>query len=426
MMYHYIMEPTYTRRNRGELNDVLRRVKEDDLLRKAGMLSSSSDPDSIFQSHEIRKTSPFGVLVVFGNRLEQEREMPGAAHCDSLEDLENLISVLQAYPKVGGDFFEEKRQAFINEVRRMQKAKANNGHSDKEIHRLANAVKNADMQKAWLEKENTDRLNKIKVIEEEIKGYEQELSRIDMNRPDNTEKIQQAIDATGPIKQSIEEDTQKLAELSAKLDNLKAEQELINEDASPATARLQKLEEERLTGEHNTLEMRIRAGQEKLHKIEMLIEYLRKENRDSEKATELTASLNRSKLNLEQAQSELAGGNKMVDNLDLRVQILASRLKSLQDASASLPNMRVAVLARAEELLNAWISSSRELQRILQVDGVSGKELIEALFFANGPLCASGTGSCAYLESVDVNLDTLMLYNSADEHSGFEHVEVFS
>ena len=155
---------------------------------------------------------------------------------------------------------------------------------------------------------------------------------------------------------------------------------------------------------------------QKLQKIEAMIQTLRAEEEKKEQATELTASLNRSKLDLEQAQNELAGGTKMIDNLDLRVQILGGRLKTLQESSDALPeareNSRIAVLARAEELLNAWISSSKELQRILQVDGISGKELVEALFFANGPLCASGPGACSYQDGTNVTLDTLMLHGT--------------
>ena len=406
------MAPTYTMRNRRDLRSILRHAKEEDLLRKAEMLSSSPDPDAVFSAHEIRRNSPFGVLVLFGNRQDMEREMPSAAKCDSLDEIESMISVLQAYPKVGDDFFEEKRQAYLKEVQHMRRLGNVNGQSSKERHRLENAVKNADMQRAWLEKENTDRLRKIKNIEDEIKGYEDALSKLNLEIADH------------------KEDTARLKELASSIDSLHAEQALIDKEASPTTARLQAMEEQRLTDEHNTLELRIKAGMQKLQKIEAMIQTLRAEEEKKEQATELTASLNRSKLDLEQAQNELAGGTKMIDNLDLRVQILGGRLKTLQESSDALPeareNSRIAVLARAEELLNAWISSSKELQRILQVDGISGKELVEALFFANGPLCASGPGACSYLDGTNVSLDTLMLYGTEEEHAGFWHVEVFS
>lgn len=355
--------------------------------------------------------------------------MPEAARCDSLEEVENLLNVLQAYPKMGEDYFEEKRQAYLKELHRMHKLQNTTAASgsDKERHRLENAVRNADMQKAWLEKENTDRLNKIKVIEEEIRKYEEELAVLDLNRTDNTEKIQLAIERTGPIKQEIEQDTQRLKELTERIDGLHAEQALTDKNTSPTTARLQELEEQRLTDEHNSLEMRIAASAEKLQRLEEAIEQLRSED-TGERETELTASLNRSKLNLEQAQNELAGGHKMVDNLDLRVQILGGRLKALQ-ATETLPearqNSRIAVLARAEELLNAWISTSRELQRILQVDGVSAKELVEALFFANGPMCACGTKACSYLDATNATLEALLLYGTEEERAGFQRVEVF-
>ena len=424
------MAPTYTKRNRSDLSSVLRHAKEEDLLRKAEMLSSSSDPDAVFSAHEIRRDSPFGVLVLFGSRLDQEREMPTAAKCDSLDEIENMIGVLQAYPKVGKDFFEEKRQAYLKEVQHMRRLSSSNGQSSKERYRLENAVKNADMQRAWLEKENTDRLRKIKNIEDEIRGYEDALSRLNLEMRDHREEIQKAVNSAEPLRKEIEEDTARLKELSSKMDSLHAEQAMIDKNASPTTARLQEAEEQRLTGEHDTIEARIAEGMQKLQKIEAMIQKLREDEKKKDQATELTASLNRSKLDLEQAQNELAGGTKMIDNLDLRVQILGGRLKTLQESSDSLPeakeNSRIAVLARAEELLNAWISSSRELQRILQVDGISGKELMEALFFANGPLCASGPGACSYLDGTNVSLDTLMLYGTDEEHAGFWHVEVFS
>lgn len=421
------MVPTYTRRSRTEFNLVLRHIKEEDLLRKAEMLSASSDPDSIFQHHTIRKNAPFGVLVIFSDWRDQEREMPEAARCDTLDEIENMLNVLQAYPKMGADYFEEKRQAYLKEVHRMHKLQNTTGSSDKERHRLENAVRNADMQRAWLEKENTDRLNKIKLIEEEIRKYEEELATLDLTRTDNSEKIQMAVERTGPIKQEIEQNTQRLKELTERLDGLHAEQALTDKNVSPTTARLQELEEQRLTDEHNSLEMRIEASAEKLRHLEEAIEQLRAAD-TGERETELTASLNRSKLNLKQAQNELAGGHKMVDNLDLRVQILGGRLKALQD-SETLPearqNSRIAVLARAEELLNAWISTSRVLQKILQVDGVSAKELVEALFFANGPLCACGVDACGYLDGTDATMAALLLYGTEDEHVGFQRVEVF-
>ncbi|MBP3868618.1 MAG: hypothetical protein J6D38_05845 [Solobacterium sp.] len=421
------MVPTYTRRSRTEFNLVLRNIKEEDLLRKAEMLSASSDPDSIFQHHTIRKNAPFGVLVIFSDWRDQEREMPEAARCDTLDEIENMLNVLQAYPKMGVDYFEEKRQAYLKEVQRMHKLQNTTGSSDKERHRLENAVRNADMQRAWLEKENTDRLNKIKLIEEEIRKYEEELATLDLTRTDNSEKIQMAVERTGPIKQEIEQNTQRLKELTERLDGLHAEQALTDKNVSPTTARLQELEEQRLTDEHNSLEIRIEASAEKLRHLEEAIEQLRAAD-TGERETELTASLNRSKLNLKQAQNELAGGQKRVDNLDLRVQILGGRLKALQD-SETLPearqNSRIAVLARAEELLNAWISTSRVLQKILQVDGVSAKELVEALFFANGPMCACGVDACGYLDGTDATMAALLLYGTEDEHVGFQRVEVF-
>lgn len=64
------MAVTHIRRKPEELTTILRRVKETDLIRKADLLSESSNPDDIFNSHAINAEQPFGVLVLFGNSGE--------------------------------------------------------------------------------------------------------------------------------------------------------------------------------------------------------------------------------------------------------------------------------------------------------------------------------------------------------------------
>lgn len=423
------MAPTYTRRNRSELQSALQHSREEDLLRKAEMLSASPDPDSIFFNNTIRKSSPFGVLVLFHDRSEQENHMPEGTRCDDLVQIERLISRLQSYPHLGNDFYEEKRQAFLKEMNHLKHLSASTGNNHKERHRLETEVRNADIQKAWLEKENTDRLRRIRTIEDDIRKTELAIKTA-RESSNYTDAIQKAVEETGTLKLNLYEDTQRLKKINSEMDILKAEQALVNEAATPATARLQRQEAERLNTEHVSLTGRLHATMVKLKELEEKIRYMRENDGKSSEEQELTASLIRSKEHLAQAKNELDGGNKMIDNLDLRVQIIDGRLKALQDSENALPeekeNVRIAVLARAEELLNAWISSSHTLHRILKVDGVSAQDLVEALFFASGPMCASGCGACAYLDAANVSLDTLMLYNTEEEHAGFSHVEVFN
>lgn len=59
------------------------------------------------------------------------------------------------------------------------------------------------------------------------------------------------------------------------------------------------------------------------------------------------------------------------------------------------------------------------------MDGISARELVEAIFFACGPLCASGTTACIYLDSANAQLENLLLYRTDEERAGFWHVESF-
>ena len=140
-------------------------------------------------------------------------------------------------------------------------------------------------------------------------------------------------------------------------------------------------------------------------------------------------SIGKSRKNLKEAQQALDGGHRMISNLDLRVEILAARLEAIRRETSAQPeeieSAYIAAVARAEDLLTAWISSSSEFRRILDVDGISGKELVEAIFFASGPLCAAGQGACRYLEGAGVSLDTQLLYDTREERTGFRRTVVF-
>ncbi len=422
------MAVSYVRRKQGELGDILQRVKETDLIRKADMLSESSDPDNIFNRHTISAEHPFGVLVLFGNAGECRSLMPDCPRVDNLDWLEQLIGAYQTYPAVSRSYFEEKRQAYLKDVRRFRHLNSRPSGSEKERHRLETAVKNANVQKEWLVKENTDRLRKIRLIEEEIREYEQALERC-RNQGDNTERIRAAEEKTGSLKLDIAEDTARLRDLAARIEALRAERAMTNSDLSPTTSRLQELEEKRLTGEHENLANRLNDKTDQLKKLEDTIENLTKLDAGKAKESDLINSLGESRKNLEEIQVELDGGHRMVNNLDLRVEILAARLQAIRRETVAQPediqNAYIAAVARAEDLVTAWVSSSAEFRRILDVDGISGKELVEAIFFASGPLCAAGNDACSYLEGAGVSLDTLMLYDTGAARTGFRRTVVF-
>ena len=418
------MAVTYIQRRKDELGEILKRVKEADMIRKADLLSESSDPDHIFHQHSIVTEHPFGVLVLCG----EESELPDLPRCDDLDRLSQVIETFQGYPAVSTRYFEEKRQAYLKDIRRFRHLSSRPAGTEKERHRLETAVKNAEVQKEWLEKENTDRLNRIKAIEEEIRQYEDalELRRV---KPDNTDKIRAAREKTGSLKLDIAEDTAKLRDLAARIEALRSERAMTNAELSPTTSRLQEIEERRLTGEHDSLTNRLNDKTGQLKKLEDTIRQLTQEDAAMPNTDDLIQSIEDSRKNLEEAQLELDGGHRMANNLDLRVEILAARLdtirRDIETQPEDIQSAYVAAAVRAEDLIAAWISSSPELRRIFAVDGISGKELVEAVFFASGPLCAAGQGACSYLDGAGVSLNTLLLYDTDEERIGFTHTVVF-
>ena len=424
MLYHIGMAVTYIQRSREELGEILEKVKEADLIRKADLLSESSDPDHIFNHHTIVTEHPFGVLVLCGD----DRELPELPRCDDLDLLSHIIENYQTYPAVSRRFFEEKRQAYLKDIRRYRHLSSRPTGTERERMRLENAVKNAAMQKEWLEKENTDRLNRIRALEEEIREFERALEQRRV-RPDNSAKIRSAQEQTDTLKLDIAEDTAKLRDLAARIEALRSERAMTNAELSPATSRLQELEERRLTGERDTLSNRLNDKTEELKHLEDTIRSLEEEQTGGPKVDDLIHSIGESRKDLEKAVSELDGGHRMANNLDLRVEILAARLETIRRETHAQPedirNAYIAAAARAEELITAWISSSAELRRILAVDGISGKELVEAVFFASGPLCAAGPGACSYLDGAGVSLSTQLLYDTDEERAGFHRTVVF-
>ena len=425
------MAVTYIRRSREELNRTLQRAKEADLLRKAELLSASPNPDNIFLNHSIQSEHPFGVLVLFGNPFMREQFGADLQRVDDLDWLEQVIDSFHAYPPAGSQYFEEKRQAFLREVRRYHHlSKHTPGtSSQRERSRLEKQVQDAEQQKEWLEKENTDRLRRIASIEQEIRAYEEALAD-NANAEEHMEKIRKAREESEPIRTDIALDTAKLRDLTERIEALRKERAMTDSKLSPATSRLQEIEEERLTGEHKSLSDKILDNTSRLKQLEDTIESLEgKVKSSAELEDTLRESLGVSRRNLEATKSELDGGTQMVSTLDLRVEILAARLEAIKQETEMKPediaNAYIAVVARAEELLNAWISCSVEFHRILKVDGISGKELVEAIFFASGPVCAEGSGACAYLDGTGVSLDTLLLYGTDEERVGFRHVIAF-
>ena len=422
------MAVTHIRRKPEELEIILRRAKETDLIRKADLLSGSSDPDNIFDSHSINAEHPFGVLVLFGNSGECNELLPDSPRVDNLDWLERLIASYQAYPAISRSYFEEKRQAYLRDIRRFRHLNSRPTGAEKERNRLETAVRNANMQKEWIQKENTDRLRKIRLIEEEIREYERALEAR-RGQVDNTDKIKAAEEKTGTLRLDIEQDTARLRDLAARIDALRAERAMTNAELSPTTSRLQELEERRLTGEHDNLASRLNDKTDQLKKLEDTLEELTAQNTGMPNVGELMTSIGKSRKDLAEAQQQLDGGHRMISNLDLRVEILAARLEAIRRETSAQPEeiegAYIAAVARAEDLLTAWISASAEFRRILDVDGISGKELVEAIFFASGPLCAAGQGACRYLDGAGVSLDTQLLYDTREECTGFRHTVVF-
>lgn len=422
------MAVTHIRRKPEELTTILRRVKETDLIRKADLLSESSNPDNIFNSHAINAEQPFGVLVLFGNSGECNELLPDSPRVDNLDWLERLIASYQTYPAISRNYFEEKRQAYLRDIRRFRHLNSKPAGAQKERTRLETAMRNANVQKEWVQKENTDRLRKIRLIEEEIREYERALESR-RGQVDNSAQIRAAEEKTGSLKLDIEQDTARLRDLAARIEALRAERAMTDAQRSPTTSRLQELEEARLTGEHDSLASQLNDKTDQLKKLEDTLESLASQEAGKPNVNELMSSIGKSRKNLEEAQQALDGGHRMISNLDLRVEILAARLEAIRRETSAQPeeieNAYIAAVARAEDLLTAWISSSAEFRRILNVDGISGKELVEAIFFASGPLCAAGQGACQYLEGAGVSLDTQLLYDTREERAGFRRTVVF-
>ncbi|MBQ9326911.1 MAG: hypothetical protein IJ225_00045 [Solobacterium sp.] len=421
------MAVTYIKRKRGELNELYRRSLEADLVRKADLISAFPDPDHLFHNYTILTDQPFGVLVLFRDQEDLERFSPQGERCDDLDCLERLITKLQNYPAVRDEFFEEKRQAYLQVRSHYRYMISHPANTKREQQRLESEVKHASTQRAWLEKENTGRMERIRSLETEIERYETILEHL-RSEEDNTSRIEEAVEETRPLKLEIDEDTVRLNELAIRIEELRKEQELIDQALTPTTFRLQEQEEQRLTGEHDNLISRIEDNTAQLKQIEQRIEALKEEDRSRPQEDEVLETLGKSRERLEQVQGELDGGNTMVSNLNLKVEILAARLKSIKMETERLPEQQegayIAMVARAEELLNAWISCSKKLKRILEVDGISARELLEAVFFAYGPLCSLEDG-CQYLDSTEVSLDTLLLYRTEEERAGFQHVYNF-
>ncbi len=422
------MQVTYIRRKREELVRTVQRVRDIDLIRKADLISESSDPDHIFSNHAIVSRYPYGVLVLFDSLEDRRRTMPDLPRCDDLDRVEQLISTFQAYPPLSQYYFEEKRQAYIKDIRRFRHMNAHSNGVEKERARLEHAMKDATAEKENLEKENTDRINRIKMIETEIQMYEEALKKR-RKQDANEEKLRKVVEESEPLRETILQDTTKLRELAKRIAELRIERAMTNRDVSPTTSHLQELEEKRLTGEHKSISSRLSGNTSRLKKLQEEIDSLTDDDFLETKAEDIENSLGLSRRKLEETKNALTGSSQLVNNIDLRVEILAARLEAIRLETQSQPqdieNAYIAALARAEELLNAWISSSVVFRKIMAVDGISGKELVEALFFASGPLCACGQDTCMYLDGAGVNLLALMMYGNGQEHMGFSNVIVF-
>ena len=366
--------------------------------------------------------------MLFGNSGECNELLPDSPRVDNLDWLERLIASYQTYPAISRNYFEEKRQAYLRDIRRFRHLNSKPAGAQKERTRLETAMRNANVQKEWVQKENTDRLRKIRLIEEEIREYERALESR-RGQVDNSAQIRAAEEKTGSLTLDIEQDTARLRDLAARIEALRAERAMTDAQRSPTTSHLQELEEARLTGEHDSLASQLNDKTDQLKKLEDTLESLASQEAGKPNVNELMNSIGKSRKNLEEAQQALDGGHRMISNLDLRVEILAARLEAIRRETSAQPeeieNAYIAAVARAEDLLTAWISSSAEFRRILDVDGISGKELVEAIFFASGPLCAAGQGACQYLEGAGVSLDTQLLYDTREERTGFRRTVVF-
>ena len=409
---------------------MLQRIREKDLLRKADILSVYEDPDGIFRDHQIQRDHAFGILVIFDNRPLMEKFMPDCDCCTSLEDLEALIIRLNSYPETDQAFFVEKQMNYRNALHEYELKFKAASESAKELHRLEAAVKNAGKQREWLERENTARVRRIQHMEREIRDYEAAIKQKAAAREGSTGELRKVLNESEPLVNTIQEDKSRLEEVTQRMRVLKEEQTMKNRLLHPTATRLRALESERLGNEQTTLLTRIEERTMKLKTLAEQITDLEAINADHAREDErLQKSLDRSIEQLTVAKHELDGGSRMVKNLNERSEVLAARIAALGESDLrsieERDNAYIALLARAEELLNAWISSSKELRNILSVEGISAKELIEAIFFAFGPLAASGSTACAYLDAANAVLEHLLLYKTDEERAGFWRIESF-
>ena len=414
----------------AEFPDVLKRIREQDLLRKADILSVHEDPDAIFRNHQIQRDHAFGILVMFESRPSMEKLMPEADCCTSLEDIEALIVKLNSYPQTDSVFFAEKQRNYLSAKHAYERMHKAASESAKELHRLEAAVKNAGKQREWLEKENTARVRRIQDMEREIRDYEAAIRKKLEAKEGNTGELRKVLDQSQPLMDDISQDKTRLKEVTERLSVIREEQTMKNRLLHPTATRLKALEAERLGNEQNTLLTRIEERTMRLKTLEEQITDLEAKSAGAEEEdARLQNNLKRSLNMLEAAKNELDGGSRMVKNLNERSEVLERRIAALGETDLrsieERDNAYIVMLARAEELLSAWITSSAELRNILSVNGVSAKELVEAIFFACGPLCASGSTACSYLDSANVSLENLLLYKTDEERAGFWRIESF-
>ena len=414
----------------SEFQDVLQRITEKDLLRKAALLSSCEEPDGIFDDHRLRRDQTFGILVLFRTRPEMEAMMPKAERCADLSEVESLIRKLNAYPKVSTKEYENRRSMYLSALQQYEEVSRVANESANELRRLEAGVRSASQQKAWLERENAARVKRIADIQNRIQNYEKmQRERISL-KEGNTGELKRVIEMSGPLMQNLEQDKQRLAEVKSRLDELRDETNIKNTFLHPTLTKLRRMEREKLNAEMAKLKQRIEEFTAELSSLEQTIttlEETRKTHDDEEER--LRVSLETERRELEGVQRELDGGRGMVRNVNELAEGLESRIaalgimdmRTMEDRETAYSRL----LSQAQEFLNAWVSSSEELKSILSVEGIGARELVEAIFFACGPLSAYGAEACTYLDSANVQLENLLLYRTEEERAGFWHVESF-
>lgn len=424
------MAATYTMRDCSEFQEVLQRIAEKDLLRKAGILSRYEDPDRIFRNHRIERDHAFGTLVLFESRPSMDKQMPDAGRCANLEEIEELIGKLNQYPSLTAEEYALRRREYLDALKQYEEINHMASDSAKELHRLEAAVKNAGKQQEWLEKENAARIRRIHDMEREIRDYETALKERSSLKEGNTGKLKAVLEQSSPLVQNLEQDRERLHEVTRRLMVIKDEQTVKNRLLHPTATRLKALEAERLGMERSTLQLRIQTKTSELKGLEKTISDLEQQNIDHEaEDARLQSLLEQCRNRLKSAEKELESGSRMVRNLSERSQVLAARIAALGTSDLCTIEEReksyASLLEKSEAFLHAWIGASSELKSILAVDGISARELVEAIFFACGPLCASGTTACIYLDSANAQLENLLLYRTDEERAGFWHVESF-